>query len=587
MEFDLRLSWLCLMAMEDTRHGFAEGLQSCAGLLADVKQSYSNVLRCVESGLLSTAATAYRAEAHNKEVSTLANYSRRLKEIHDSIANLKAENSKITGEISAMRSQRSDTSKQQELAFAIKGQQLLQLMYSKRHTLNLSVGSRMDTVQLRSQHLKIKGLIEEAQHVTESRYVTSASNESLRQQLVRVQGEKESYKIETNKLETQLMILRKVVSSMISRAPTEMERVHSAMAAVEYICDDKCDTANINPHGDTVDPVEEQETEVIVNSNEKFNYLFESSLLEAAALQATSSPKGVLRTVDTLERFKKLPKSAPGLKLPLLTYCEALMQSSPAYSTISLQEAIECVMCASQEGQLKTLAYWISREWFPHSLEVANVILQDCPCHGRCACGRKGMAHTIFVRCGALKEASLCLLYQGRNSLFLQFTNSHKFSEPDYRALLLNAPSVELGKCLIMPPSPYQPPLAAVEVLLSLFSMKCSRIALTLLKEYTRSFTHRMIHNMSTERQQWEYLVLCLQEIREDAAAFDVLAVITVSTAIALAISELQHDPVTTLPPLSQTPCSENESVQKSKSSSTSLLSASSSDSSFTGSSSF
>ena len=579
--------------MEDARQhfdGFVEGLQSCAALLADVRQSYSKVLQCVESGQLLTAATAYRAEALSAEsVSTCVNYSRRLQEIHDRIATIKEENSKITDEISAMRSKRYATSKEKELAFARKGQQLLQLMYNKRQTLNLSAGSKIDPAQLKSQHLKVKGLIKEAQHVTESRYVSSASNESLRQQLVISLGEKESYMAETNKLDTKLMILKKVVSSMNSNAATEMEVMQSVMATVECICDGKSDTTNIYPYGDPEDPEHEQETEVILNSNEKFNYLFESSLLEAAALQATASPKGVLRTVDTLARFKKLPKSAPGLKLPLLTYCEALMQSSPAYNAISLQETIECVMCASQEGQLKTLAYWISKEWFPHSLEVASVILQDCTCHGWCTCGRQNMAHTIFVRCGALKEASLCLLYQGRSNGFLQFTNAHKFSKQDYRALLHSVPSVELGKCLIMPPAPYQPPLAAVEVLLSLLNMKCFHIALTLLQEYTRSSTHVTIHDMSVRRQQWEYLVLCLQEIGEDVTAFEVLAAITVSTAMTLAMNELQCAPtVNEHLPLSHTPCSENESVRKRKISSTSLLSESSSDdSSFSGSSKF
>ena len=579
--------------MEDVRHqfdGFVEGLQSCAALLANVRQSYSKVLQCVESGQLLTAATAYRAdhEALNTELATRANYSRRLEEIYDRIASLKRENSKITGEIGAMRSKRSATFEEKELAFARKGQQLLQLMYNKRQTLNLSAGSRIDPVQLRSQHLKVKELIKEAQHVTESRYVSSASNESLRQQLVKSLVEKESYTAETNKLDTQLMILKKVVGSMNSSETNEMEMMQTVMATIECICDGKNDTANIYPQGDPEDPAHEQETEVILNSNEKFNHLFESSLLEAAALQATSSPKGVLRTVDMLKKFKKLPKTAPGSKLPLLTYCEALMQSSPAYNAISLQEAIECVMCASQEGQLKTLAYWISKEWFPHSLEVASVILQDCTCHGRCTCGRKNMAHTIFVRCGALKEASLCLLYQGRSNGFLQFTNAHKFSEQDYRALLHSAPSVELGKCLIMPPAPYQPPLAAVEVLLSLLNMKCFHIVIKLLQEYTRSSTHTTIHDMSMRRQHWEYLVLCLQEIGQDVAAFDLLAAITVSTAITLAMNELQCAPAVNehLHPLSHTPCSENDSIQKSRSPSTSLLSESSSDNSSCSSSS-
>ena len=91
--------------------------------------------------------------------------------------------------------------------------------------------------------------------------------------------------------------------------------------------------------------------------------------------------KGALRTMETLERFKKFSKPIVGQKLPLLIYCEALMQSSPAYKPVSIQEAIECTKCALSQGKYCTrtasivymytyilgqqnmISQWISQEW--------------------------------------------------------------------------------------------------------------------------------------------------------------------------------------------------------------------------------
>ena len=104
-----------------------------------------------------------------------------------------------------------------------------------------------------------------------------------------------------------------------------------------------------------------------------FLKLFEGQFYKESALLATSSPKvcmlghlyeyliiyalfskGALRTMETLERFKKFSKPIVGQKLPLLIYCEALMQSSPAYKPVSIQEAVECTKCALSQGKYCT-----------------------------------------------------------------------------------------------------------------------------------------------------------------------------------------------------------------------------------------
>lgn len=52
------------------------------------------------------------------------------------------------------------------------------------------------------------------------------------------------------------------------------------------------------------DPTKEKEAEMILEYIEKFNELFEDGRYEEAAIHAANSPKGILRTMETMSRFK-------------------------------------------------------------------------------------------------------------------------------------------------------------------------------------------------------------------------------------------------------------------------------------------
>jgi len=52
------------------------------------------------------------------------------------------------------------------------------------------------------------------------------------------------------------------------------------------------------------DPTKEKEAEMILEYIEKFNELFEDGRYEEAAIHAANSPKGILRSMETMSRFK-------------------------------------------------------------------------------------------------------------------------------------------------------------------------------------------------------------------------------------------------------------------------------------------
>ena len=52
------------------------------------------------------------------------------------------------------------------------------------------------------------------------------------------------------------------------------------------------------------DPTKEKEAEIMLEYIEKFNELLEDHKFAEAAIHAANSPKGILRTPETLHRFK-------------------------------------------------------------------------------------------------------------------------------------------------------------------------------------------------------------------------------------------------------------------------------------------
>ena len=52
------------------------------------------------------------------------------------------------------------------------------------------------------------------------------------------------------------------------------------------------------------DPAKEKEAEIMLEYIEKFTELMEDEKYEEAAVHAANSPKGILRTVETMQKFK-------------------------------------------------------------------------------------------------------------------------------------------------------------------------------------------------------------------------------------------------------------------------------------------
>lgn len=173
------------------------------------------------------------------------------------------------------------------------------------------------------------------------------------------------------------------------------------------------------------DPTKDREAEFILEYIGNFFEVYEAGKVEDAALLAAHSPKGVLRTMETLQKFKEYDAAHSG-SCVLLAYWEALL---PTVATGCIKpskwETIECVKCILEKGRKDLLAHWMAQDQLTLSEEMGRLITDACRCPESCKCGLIGLAEVVFRNVGASKEILACLLRQGRFHRAMDFSKTN------------------------------------------------------------------------------------------------------------------------------------------------------------------
>ncbi|KAK3754008.1 hypothetical protein QZH41_007675 [Actinostola sp. cb2023] len=126
---------------------------------------------------------------------------------------------------------------------------------------------------------------------------------------------------------------------------------------------------------DDDDPIKKKEAERIIEYCDHFNNLFDFGQYEAAAIHAANSPFGILRTYETLIRFKQADPIDDGRK-PLLIFCEALMETACAAQPLTQAMSVECIKCALMEDRLDLATHWLAQGKMSYSIPLGEVLFE-------------------------------------------------------------------------------------------------------------------------------------------------------------------------------------------------------------------
>ncbi|XP_073528387.1 clathrin heavy chain linker domain-containing protein 1 [Phyllobates terribilis] len=194
-----------------------------------------------------------------------------------------------------------------------------------------------------------------------------------------------------------------------------------------------------------LDPRKNREAEALLEYVERFNELFVHGQYKAAAVYAAHSPRGILRNMETMERFRAVVVGKDDLS-PLMMFFEALMESScSAKHPVNAALTLEATKCAVSYDKMELIVHWVTQQRITVSEALGDVIWdygEREPYH-KVTC--LALAQLIYRKCPSLRKAALCMCVQGQIQGALDYTHqSKRFLLDDYLFLLKKCPTAEL-----------------------------------------------------------------------------------------------------------------------------------------------
>ncbi|GAB1598352.1 clathrin heavy chain linker domain-containing protein 1-like [Argonauta hians] len=218
------------------------------------------------------------------------------------------------------------------------------------------------------------------------------------------------------------------------------------------------------------EPDEEKETEIMLENIEIFNELIENSLYSEAAMHAAVSPKGILRTLTSLERFRDLKDVSHMHPSPAFIFCKALVSTVEEESQKPGEElSLECVRCALDERQFQLLFHWLYQQKLSITKSIGDLIQHYCNCALTCSCGCFSLTEYVYTQLGLHKETTMSLIKQKRITYGLHYAQfMADFQSSDYEAALTTCPTVDFACALLFN---YDSERKVVKPLLSLYKV--------------------------------------------------------------------------------------------------------------------
>ncbi|XP_066468021.1 clathrin heavy chain linker domain-containing protein 1 isoform X2 [Tiliqua scincoides] len=268
------------------------------------------------------------------------------------------------------------------------------------------------------------------------------------------------------------------------------------------------------------DPTKSKEAEDLIEYIERFNELFSRRQYEAAAIYAANCPRGILRNEETMDKFRAAGP-VKGKVLPLLMYCEALVNSSVA-TKYPLPEnlAAEAIKCALDEERLDLVMHWVTLQKVTLTEAAGDAIYKyaDMDKNHRSQCF--ALAQIAYSQCKMHKKAILCMCKQGQILGAMDYLHQLKpLSTEDYIFLLRQCPSTELIRCLTQEWNGRPAPLSLGMTLLTLLNTEQKIYGLRLLEELVTEqdvLEKKIVNDSECTVEAWKHIAeICLNTRRE------------------------------------------------------------------------
>ncbi|KAJ3401399.1 hypothetical protein HDU80_006064 [Chytriomyces hyalinus] len=153
---------------------------------------------------------------------------------------------------------------------------------------------------------------------------------------------------------------------------------------------------------------------------ERFNQLLNMGNFAEAAKVAATSPRGILRTPQTIERFKLVPV-AQGQMSPILQYFGILLEKGE----LNKFESLELAKPVLQQGRKQLLEKWLKEDKLECSEELGDIVKQV----------DTTLALSVYLRANVPNKVIACFGETGQYSKIILYAKKVGY-QPDYVTLL-------------------------------------------------------------------------------------------------------------------------------------------------------
>mmetsp|Transcript_15803 Transcript_15803/g.20869 ORF Transcript_15803/g.20869 Transcript_15803/m.20869 type:complete len:1733 (+) Transcript_15803:212-5410(+) len=154
----------------------------------------------------------------------------------------------------------------------------------------------------------------------------------------------------------------------------------------------------------------------------EFNRLLGANDVPGAARLAATSPQGLLRTPETIQRFQSLPTAA-GQPAPVFQYFSILLETQK----LSATESIALAKPVVQQGRAQLLEKWLKEDKLECSEELGDAI----------AAADVNMALSVYLRANVPEKAINCFVQRGEYDKVVAYAQKVGY-RADYTFMLQN-----------------------------------------------------------------------------------------------------------------------------------------------------
>ncbi|KAJ1913951.1 Clathrin heavy chain [Mycoemilia scoparia] len=153
---------------------------------------------------------------------------------------------------------------------------------------------------------------------------------------------------------------------------------------------------------------------------QRFESLMQNGQHSEAAKLAAKSPQGILRTENTIERFKNL-SAVPGQLSPILQYFATILETGE----LNRLESIELARPVLASNRKQLLEKWLKEDKLECSEELGDIVYQH----------DSVLALSIYLRANVPPKVVLCFAQAGQFDKIIQYCQRVDYT-PDWVALL-------------------------------------------------------------------------------------------------------------------------------------------------------